>query len=132
MSSYFPLRILDHKSGKFSVFDPRKRPEIEYFDILSYTWGPTRKSQDAYDCGIPGVNWAVILRKERIDDIKRLMEQKDLRYLWVDSLCLNQSDEQEKNSEIAKMYQYYKNARRCHIMIDMKEVWHPQEILDDL
>ena len=52
--------------------------------------------------------------------------------MWVGCVCINQADAREKFDEIAKMYEYYKNARMCLILIDMPEVWYPQGIVDDL
>ncbi|KAI9854413.1 MAG: hypothetical protein M1813_001262 [Trichoglossum hirsutum] len=38
----------------------------------------------------------------------------------------------EKPDEISKMYQYYKSARKCHILISMDNPWKPQEIVENL
>jgi hypothetical protein len=52
--------------------------------------------------------------------------------MWVDSLCINQADAGEKAAEISKMYEYYQNARKCYILINMREVWNPLDIVDSL
>ncbi|CZT53349.1 uncharacterized protein RSE6_14845 [Rhynchosporium secalis] len=36
------------------------------------------------------------------------------------------------SSEIPKMYQCYKVARKCYILMHMEEVWNPQDIVDNL
>lgn len=60
------------------------------------------------------------------------MIKDNIRYLWVDCVCLNQGDEREMAIEIPKMYEYYKSARRCYILMEMDEVWMPQDIIDNL
>lgn len=120
-STDLPLRLLGLKDGNLFVFDPRAH-NVSTFDIISYTWG---EEVDPYDCNIPGVDWPVTISRDKLKDIKRLMESSDTEHLWVDCVCINQGDDKEKSIEIAKMYEYYKNARRCHILVDMPEVWNP-------
>ncbi|KAK2471093.1 hypothetical protein H9L39_17324 [Fusarium oxysporum f. sp. albedinis] len=60
------------------------------------------------------------------------MVAADIKYLWADCVCINQTDENEKSAEIPKMFEYYRSAERCHLLMDMEEAWIPQEIVDDL
>ncbi|KAI6082399.1 heterokaryon incompatibility protein-domain-containing protein [Hypoxylon rubiginosum] len=128
MSLVLPSRLLAHVDGKFFVFDPRTR-HVDNYDIISYRWGDRVAK---YDCSIGGVEWDVEIPRQKLEDIKRLMVTSGTQYLWADCVCINQADEREKAFEIARMYEYYKSARRCHILIDMVEVWNPQDIVDDL
>lgn len=128
MASVLPSRLLGHIGGNFFVFDPRSH-RVDDFDILSYTWGT---ETDPYQCGIDGVTWDVTISREKLEDIKRLMLSSNTQYMWVDCVCINQADAREKSAEISKMYEYYRNASRCHILVDMPEVWNPQDIVDNL
>ncbi|KAF7556000.1 hypothetical protein G7Z17_g1730 [Cylindrodendrum hubeiense] len=128
MASALPLRLLTHSNGKFFVVDPRAYNVIK-FDILSYTWG---QETSPYNCGISGVDWNVTISQEKLQDIMRLMVADNVQYLWVDCVCINQTDEMEKVAEIPKMYEYYRSAEKCYILIDMVEEWIPQTIVDDL
>jgi hypothetical protein len=81
------------------------------------------------------VEWEVEIDPRRLDDIKGLMVASGIEYLWVYCVCINQVNQKEKAEEIAKMYQYYKSAEMCHILLDMRDkpkVWDPQRIVDDL
>jgi hypothetical protein len=130
MASVVPLRLLGHTNGHFEVFDPRELAHrVDHFDIITYTWGV--KTQP-YNCGIDGVDWNVKVSRKKLEDIKRLMIKDNVQYLWVDCVCLNQDDEKEMSVEIPKMYKYYKSARKCYILMDMDEVWNPQDIVDNL
>lgn len=124
-----PLRLLKYEDGAFSVFDTSADQFNGDYDILSHVWGDPA---DPYECGIDGVGWAVPISKEKLGNIMRLMESAGLNYLWVDCICINQDDKWELSTEMAKMYRYYKNARRCHALIEMDFVWSPQEIVDNL
>lgn len=128
MSSSLPLRLLYHDRGDFSVIDPVAH-HVTSFDILSYTWGP---EVEPYNCRLDGVTWNVKINPDRLNDIKRLMIVADIKYVWADCVCINQTDEDEKAMEIPKMFEYYRSAERCHLLLDMDEEWIPQKIVDDL
>jgi hypothetical protein len=128
MSTGLPIRLLYNDNGSFSVIDPVAH-HVASFDILSYTWG---KEVPPYNCGLGGVTWDIKINPDKLEDIKRLMVAANIKYLWADCVCINQTDETEKSAEIPKMFEYYRNAERCHLLMDMKEAWIPQEIVDDL
>jgi hypothetical protein len=44
----------------------------------------------------------------------------------------DQDDRTVKAVELGRIYDYYKHAGTCHIMVDMVEVWNPQDIVDNL
>ncbi|CBY01487.1 hypothetical protein IAQ61_003316 [Plenodomus lingam] len=129
MTDYLPLRLLRQLNGSFAVIDPRYE-NVEQYDIMSYCWGDLE--EQAYDCEIPGVDWKVQIKRSKLNDIKSFMVASGVQYLWVDCICIKQEDEVEKSREIAKMFQYYKTARSCHILLELPEVWDPQAIVDDL
>lgn len=130
MESVLPSRLLGRNNEDFFVFDPMNSPHtVQSFDIISYTWGDT---VPAYNCEIRGVDWDVIIQPKKLRDIKKFMIVAGVQYLWVDCVCINQTESPEKSTEIAKMYQYYKSAHTCHILLDMDQVWDPQNIVDNL
>lgn len=132
MAIVLPSRLLGCFDGEYRVFDPRSAsaPRVSAFDIISHTW---HEPQPPYKCEIPGVDWELTIDRMKIQEIKTLMLKKDvLPFLWVDFLCLNQEDRDEKHAEIVKMYEYYRSARKCHVLIDMVKDWSPQKIVDDL
>ncbi|KAK1750125.1 heterokaryon incompatibility protein 6, OR allele [Echria macrotheca] len=124
-----PLRLLAHKDGQFYVFDPRTLSEPVQYDIVSYTWGP---QAERYDTKIEGVTWYVQVNETKLNEIKQFMVHAQVRYLWVDCVCINQDDDVEKTGELEHMYDYYTGAERCHMLLDMDEVWNPHEIVEDL
>ncbi|OWP07446.1 hypothetical protein B2J93_4975 [Marssonina coronariae] len=134
MNTILPLRLISHANGQFEVFNtsnPSHR--VRWFEIITYTWGePTKSAYNPSRCGIDGVEWNVEIAEKKLEDIKALMIENNIQYLWADCVCINQEDEMEKSVEVPKMYEYYKSARKCYILMDMDEVWNPQEIVDNL
>ncbi|KAI0540415.1 heterokaryon incompatibility protein-domain-containing protein [Xylaria digitata] len=109
------------------------------YDIVSYTWGGTVEPSYDYNenlskgqTKINGLNWNLGIRREKVDDLKKLMCYKGVEYMWADSICMNDADKQQKGEEIPKMFQYYKQAQNCYLLMDMSELFDNNQIADDL
>lgn len=82
------------------------------YAILSYCWGcpqPFRLTKallENYRREIPFHKLP-----KSIQDAVQVTRGLDIRYLWVDSFCIIQDDEDDKNQEIPHMQNYYKNAQ---------------------
>ena len=50
-----------------------------------------------------------------LGDAMNVTQQLGLKYLWVDSICIAQDDEDEKQAQIARMYNIYSDASVCII-----------------
>lgn len=95
------MRLLGRFNNFFKVFDTRDHiHKVNQFDVLTYTWG---QKVAPYKCGIEGVNWNVKINPRKLNDIKRLMVETNVQYLWVDCLCLNQEDSEEMADEVLKV-----------------------------
>ena len=89
------------------------------FDALSYTWGNPKdpitarvvpQTPSKPDCAIEiGQNLARALRYLRYEDRPR--------NLWVDALCINQEDVDERNVEVKRMKDLYTIAPRTIIWL---------------
>ncbi|KAK4168261.1 heterokaryon incompatibility protein-domain-containing protein [Cladorrhinum sp. PSN259] len=126
-----PSRLLTHDgTGTFFVIDPRAY-NVSEFDIISYRWGTP--AEPPYRCDVVGADWDVTISLSKLSQIKHLMLTANIKYLWCDCVCINQSNQIEKSHEIANMYQYYMSASKCHILLDMDDgqVWNPQQIVDN-
>lgn len=85
---------------------------FRFYEALSYTWGdPTGKVTIKLDgCSFEVAhNLAAALR--------RLRAKRGYRYLWVDAVCINQADEQERNSQVALMGLIYRTAEQVIIWL---------------
>jgi len=97
------------------------------FDALSYTWGDPRcplvdhpLTVDYYGPTHPTLCDGHIFpaRKNLHDALKRLgqspvfetLNRVRAKYLWVDAICINQDDIQERNAQVLQMGDLYRRA----------------------
>ncbi|KAF2660972.1 HET-domain-containing protein, partial [Lophiostoma macrostomum CBS 122681] len=71
---------------------------------LSYVWGPTLP---AFEIVVGGRNISV--RKNLYDF---LLQKTGNELLWIDALCIDQQNDQERNHQVERMGEIYKRADR--------------------
>ena len=81
------------------------------FEALSYTWGSqTNRSTILVT---DGQNSGSLLVARNLDEALRYLRfESDDRVLWVDAICINQEDVDERNSQVGKMADIYSSATR--------------------
>ncbi|PMD41744.1 heterokaryon incompatibility, partial [Hyaloscypha variabilis F] len=72
------------------------------FEALSYTWG-----EENLDGRVMVDGKLCYIHKNREAALRRL--QYGMRY-WIDALCINQADVQERNTEVKRMRNLYEKA----------------------
>jgi len=116
-----PLRLFDCKDevlkDQEAYLQDTNGATPEYL-IVSQVWGEANKT-----ISLPSVKWTMPISDEsKWNDILSYCKREKIRWLWMDILCINQSqsDEanQEKSKEIPKMGQYYRQARNCLVVPD--------------
>ena len=89
-------------------------PRCEKYEALSYCWGdnfsPESLCLDGHPLAI-GKNLGEALRRLRYHDRPRV--------LWIDAICINQHDDEEKTMQILRMVQIYSSA--YHVMVWLGE-----------
>ncbi|KAH0565586.1 hypothetical protein GP486_001019 [Trichoglossum hirsutum] len=104
-------------------------PDYEYV-ALSYVWGGL--TQDNYKLGDT-------LKKlpRTLEDALLFTGKLGKKYIWIDSVCIDQSDEQDKANQIDKMWSIYRGAWLTIIALSgssadagfsrfSREEYHPQ------
>ncbi|KAM7210539.1 Heterokaryon incompatibility protein (HET) domain containing protein [Rhypophila decipiens] len=91
------------------------------YDALSYIWGPppnTREIEvlDASDC------WILSIRENCHAALVRLRDPVLPRFIWVDSICINQDDNKEKTHQVQMMTKIYALASR--VVVWLREPGH--------
>lgn len=94
------------------------------FEALSYVWGDVEKTQGIL-CN--GHRVQVTANLHAALDQLRLPDRP--RTLWVDALCINQSDLDEKSQQIQIMHLIYKSCRRCVVWLGLADE-HSDTALD--
>lgn len=86
------------------------------YDSLSYTWGRSEKTQSISigDCYLPiTTNLHAALLRLR----DRFLE----RIIWVDAICINQQDTNERSSQVQRMAMIYALANRVIVWLGEAE-----------
>ncbi|KAK8017311.1 hypothetical protein PG993_013637 [Apiospora rasikravindrae] len=82
------------------------------YDALSYCWGEASITKT-----IRLDNKSYPVTTNLFDGLQRLRKPDGPRRLWIDSLCINQSDLVERSREIQKMSMIYKHASQVLIWL---------------
>lgn len=75
------------------------------YEALSYCWGDT-EADHAIEC-----NGRTIKVTQAVHQALRNLRISNHRHLWVDSICINQSDLQERNSQVQLLRKIYTSAK---------------------
>ncbi|KAL9086665.1 MAG: hypothetical protein Q9165_006984 [Trypethelium subeluteriae] len=102
-----PVATKDLEQVRFVDIEARKvvrypGPDCEYV-ALSYVWGDV--SQDHYTLGD-----TLNALPKTLEDALSFTKKLGKRYIWVDSLCIDQSDENDKTNQINRMWAIYRGA----------------------
>jgi hypothetical protein len=75
------------------------------YEALSYCWGTEALTERIH---LPSGTLAIT--KHLATGLRRLRYRDRPRHLWVDAVCINQQDEEEKGHQVAFMAQIFRNA----------------------
>ena len=96
--------------------------DLEY-EALSYTWDTDSSTQEkpkAISCS----GHKMLVKPNLFGALQRLRYPDRPRALWIDAICINQVDNDEKNQQVALMGSVYANAKEV-------VVWLGEEAVDD-
>ncbi|KAF5584290.1 heterokaryon incompatibility 6 OR allele [Fusarium pseudoanthophilum] len=82
-----------------------RRDEAEYH-ALSYEWGAESKD----DPDITVHDRKVQIRRNLFDALRSIRKPMEDQLLWVDAICINQSNVQEKSQQVSMMGETFKRA----------------------
>ena len=86
------------------------------YEALSYTWGDPKHA-----CSIFVENQPFPVRENLFNALCHLRFQSDVRYLWVDALCIDQMNDEEKSVQVQRMTSIYKQAARVLVWLGTSE-----------
>jgi hypothetical protein len=89
-------------------WDKRTHP----YDALSYVWG---KPDETLPICVDGVQFPVTVNLHAA--LSRLRHRSIERILWVDAVCINQENKQEKGQQIQFMAMIYAQANRVVVWL---------------
>jgi hypothetical protein len=98
------------------------KPEYE---ALSYVWGDTKDSEKIWICLDKQAKQQILIGKNLFASLQALRDKSKPRVLWVDALCINQDDLDERKEQVALMKYIYGDTSRLLIWLG------PASVLDD-
>jgi hypothetical protein len=107
------LRLLPGTGGEklcCQLFKRRLCSPLRY-KALSYAWGDTSDSRNVY-CD----NKVIKVTSNLFSALWQLREKETYEYLWVDAICINQLNLEEKTNQVRLMLDIFKRA-------DMVIIW---------
>ncbi|KAH7025137.1 heterokaryon incompatibility protein-domain-containing protein, partial [Microdochium trichocladiopsis] len=108
------MRLLEcSPDGSFTRTEDLPANEDLEYAILSHTWGPEEVTfkdlVDGTDGDKAGYDKLRFCANRAIHD--------GLRYFWVDTCCIDKSNQVELNEAIISMFRWYRKAARCYVYL---------------
>ena len=111
-----PGRGADRIQGSLKVVSAESQTP-ERYSALSYTWGS--ESQLRSTIVLDGQQFEV--RQNLFEALQQLRYQNRSRHLWVDAICINQEDNEDKKMQIPLMSLIYSKAETVEIWLGTDE-----------
>ena len=88
------------------------------FEAVSYTWA-TEDGDDTFSKTIyTSSNTTMSVTANCMSALRQLRKMSDVRRLWVDAVCIDQTNPSERNHQVAMMTQIYTQAVNVRICIE--------------
>ncbi|KAI1739227.1 heterokaryon incompatibility protein-domain-containing protein [Xylaria scruposa] len=112
MEPEFPVHLT------LETYEDDNCPEYEAF---SYTWAGEYPEDEGQDLCCPvyiGSYWDVLVQTRNCWELLRFARLPQVtRHVWVDALCINQGNMEEKTQQVAKMGQIYRESSRVVVYL---------------
>ncbi|KAK6078641.1 hypothetical protein SCUP515_09691 [Seiridium cupressi] len=99
-------------------------PNAPEFEALSYTWGQTSGTSHTLKIMELKATSELDIRPSLHGALERLRQDIPLgesRFLWIDAVSINQSDLNEKNTQIPKMAMIYNRAKGVCVWLGLED-----------
>lgn len=114
------MHLID--TGTLKLYDAGG-DDIPKYAILSHTWGKEEVlfADMEKDIRTQKLGW------QKIERSAAIAKSMSLKYIWVDTCCIDRSSSAELSEAINSMYRWYKRARMCiAYLADVKSTSGPE------
>jgi hypothetical protein len=107
------MRLLEHMADGQLVLREYLSRDIPPYAILSHTWGKEEVDfQEAHTGrGKNNEGW------KKIEFCAKQADADGLRYVWVDTCCVDKQNSVEISEAINSMFRWYQKAARCYVYL---------------
>ncbi|KAF7195370.1 Heterokaryon incompatibility protein 6, OR allele, partial [Pseudocercospora fuligena] len=110
-----PIRV------KLSVIDLDEKHSLPEYEALSYAWGK-RRQRGSVIIGDGRHCWSLPVTRNAELALRYLRRERGgRRALWVDAICINQTDTAERSNQVASMVKIYLSARRVVVWLGLAD-----------
>lgn len=109
------MRLLERKDNGEFILTKDVCNNIPAYVILSHTWG-----DDDQEVTFKDITEGLGKSKAGYRKIRFCGDQAardGYRYTWVDTCCIDKSDNQEITEAINSMYRWYRNSAKCYVYL---------------
>lgn len=110
----YPGEGNDHIICDLEAIDLKEEPE---FDALSYCWSNMPEISTITVNGVEGFR----VQDHMFRALRRLRREFSKRCVWIDAICINQANEEEKSRQVARMGSIYRTTKQCVIWLGESE-----------
>lgn len=89
-----------------------RRDATDPYAALSYSWGMNKDGDASLSRTIEVSGRTLDITQNLFEGLKRIRRPDSEARLWVDAVCIDQSDPEEKNHQVARMSEIYSNAAK--------------------
>jgi Heterokaryon incompatibility protein (HET) len=82
------------------------------YDALSYCWGGQKPTVEILCNGA-----RLLITENAYSALCFLRHPNESRMLWIDAICINQSDAEEKSYQVSLMQDIYRGAQNVHVWL---------------
>jgi hypothetical protein len=121
------MRLLNVRTLRIEEFIGFNVPR---YAILSHTWGPGEASFARWRG-----RWSILCKATQLGLFKikaacQQAKQDGLKYLWVDTICIDKSSSAELTEAINSMFAWYRDADICYVYLADVPPVMPNEALE--
>ncbi|KAK4160895.1 hypothetical protein QBC43DRAFT_303488 [Cladorrhinum sp. PSN259] len=109
------MRLIDVRSKKLVSFSFEDAPP---YAILSHTWGTDREEPTMQDIE-EGISHSQAKKSgwSKLDRCCRQAREDGLRYAWIDTCCIDKTNQVELSEAINSMFKWYQHAVVCYVYL---------------
>ncbi|RSL83737.1 hypothetical protein CEP52_016641 [Fusarium oligoseptatum] len=100
------------------------------YETVSYTWGGEDNDNSKSRPIFVGLYWDTLFQTKNCWDMVHFLRPwGGVKRLWVDAICINQGDDEERNAQVSKMASIYLGSRRVTVYLgkDLVHLTRPDE-----